>query len=114
MLCLTLSLVMFSILFAAYIQALRVRNKPKMEKKNIADGLHEALFNQLYFTGKIHQSESSTSLEEPDSTSCSCGTSLKSISLEVESALHEKYALIPAEYVEEGIETARRMSMERR
>ena len=34
--------------------------------------------------------------------------------LEVETALHEKYSLIPPEYVEDGVETARRMSIERR
>ena len=79
----------------------------------MTDELHEALFNQLYHTSdKIHTSESATSLEDQEESSC--GTSLRSISLEVENALHEKYALIPAEYVEDGIETARRMSMERR
>ena len=35
-------------------------------------------------------------------------------SFEVETALHEKYSLIPPEYVEDGVETARRMSIERR
>ena len=105
---------MFSLLFVAYLQAIRAKKRPSKKKKNITDALHEALFNQLYFTDKIHQSESVTSLEDQESTSCSCGTSLKSISTEVEAALHEKYALIPLEYVEEGIETARRMSVERR
>ena len=112
MVCVTMSLTMFSILFVAYLHAIRAKKKPKTEKKNMTDELHEALFNQLYYTSdKIHTSESVTSLEDQES---SCGTSLKSISLEVENALHEKYALIPAEYVEDGIETARRMSMERR
>ena len=32
----------------------------------------------------------------------------------METALHEKYSLIPPEYVEDGVETARRMSIERR
>ena len=114
---------MFSLLFVAYLQAIRAKKRPSKKKKNITDALHEALFNQLYFTDKIHQSESVTSLEDQESTSCSCGTSLRSISTEVEmknisteveTALHEKYALIPLEYVEEGIETARRMSVERR
>ena len=110
--CVTMSLSMFSILFVAYLHAIRAKKKPKTEKKNMTDELHEALFNQLYYTSdKIHTSESVTSLEDQES---SCGTSLRSISLEVENALHEKYALIPAEYVEDGIETARRMSMERR
>ena len=113
--CLTLSLVTFSFLFVAYLHAIRAKRRPPAKKKNITDALHEALFNQLYFTtDKIHQSESVTSLEDQESTSCSCGTSLKSISLEVETALHEKYTLIPPEYVEEGIETARRASIERR
>ena len=113
--CFTLSLITFSLLFVAYLQAIRAKRRPPTEKKHITDALHEALFNQLYFpSDKIHQSESVTSLEDQESTSCSCGTSLKSISLEVETALHEKYALIPPEYVEEGIETARRTSIERR
>merc|ERR1712130_482845 len=114
MVCLSLLLITFSLLFVAYLQAIQAKKRPPNEKKNIADAFHEALFNQLYFTTSDKKPESVTSLEDQDSMSTSCGTSMKSISLEVETALHEKYAQIPLEYVEEGIEMARRTSIERR
>ena len=82
--CLCLSLITFSFLFLAYLQALRAKKRPPSEKKNITDAFHEALFNQLYFTTSDKKSESVTSLEDQESMSTSCGTSLKSISLEVE------------------------------
>jgi len=109
--CLSLSLLTFSLLFTAYLHAHRARRNPHTGKKNIA-AFHEDVFDRFYVVGKNNQSESGTPLEDHDSASCS--TSPRSISLEVETALHEKYSLIPPEYVEDGVETARRMSIERR
>ena len=84
MVCLSLLLITFSLFFLAYLQAIRVKKRPPNEKKNITDAFHEALFNQLYFTTSDKKPESVTSLDDQDSMSTSCGTSMKSISLEVD------------------------------